>query len=310
MIMFAAKKKTTIPVRSDPSDSTSMEVYFSGPAVEAHSMNVRDLAPALLGLSDAIDRYKELSYPFLDLDVRITATRAGSFDVVLQLLGTMTNLGQGIGPSEVVQLAAGLMDVIKILLARFRHTGDLRPGPHEVVKQTATRVKLKLGPLDLDVDRNAYGASRDGKIINSLGAASQPATLEGYDPVRFIHRDSNSQELINAQASVAMSEAKVSEQPIEPSIETTTLQIDTIQSRSTKWKFRKGDETFWCEILDKAFLNRWLNHQEPFYNDDLLRVDLQTDQYVQDGQLKTGDRRILKVHNHIPVQPQPTLEGL
>ncbi|MBV3463356.1 hypothetical protein KSW31_04160 [Bifidobacterium longum] len=292
------------------SDSTSMEVYFSGPAVEAHSMSVRDLAPALLGFSDAIDRYKELNYPFLDLDVKITATRAGSFDVVLQLLGTMVSLGQGMNPSDVVQLASGLMEVIKILLARFQQTGDIKPGPHEVIEQTSTRVKLSLGPLNLDVGRDAYKASRDGKIINSLGAASQPATLEGYDPIRFIHHDSNSREIIDAQASTAMIEARVSEQPIDPSIETTTLQIDTIQSRSVKWKFRKGDETFWCEILDKAFLNRWRNHQEPFYNDDLLRVDLQTEQYVQDGQLKTGDRRILKVYDHIPVQPQPTLEGL
>lgn len=213
-------------------------------------------------------------------------------------------------PSDVVQLASGLMEVIKILLARFQQTGDIKPGPHEVIEQTSTRVKLSLGPLNLDVGRDAYKASRDGKIINSLGAASQPATLEGYDPIRFIHHDSNSREIIDAQASTAMIEARVSEQPIDPSIETTTLQIDTIQSRSVKWKFRKGDETFWCEILDKAFLNRWRNHQEPFYNDDLLRVDLQTEQYVQDGQLKTGDRRILKVYDHIPVQPQPTLEGL
>ncbi|WP_254879178.1 hypothetical protein [Bifidobacterium longum] len=307
--MFAMRHKAA-DAEPKNSDSTSMEVYFSGPAVEAHSMSVRDLAPALLGFSDAIDRYKELNYPFLDLDVKITATRAGSFDVVLQLLGTMVSLGQGMNPSDVVQLASGLMEVIKILLARFQQTGDIKPGPHEVIEQTSTRVKLSLGPLNLDVGRDAYKASRDGKIINSLGAASQPATLEGYDPIRFIHHDSNSREIIDAQASTAMIEARVSEQPIDPSIETTTLQIDTIQSRSVKWKFRKGDETFWCEILDKAFLNRWRNHQEPFYNDDLLRVDLQTEQYVQDGQLKTGDRRILKVYDHIPVQPQPTLEGL
>lgn len=309
MVMFAMRHKAA-DAEPKNSDSTSMEVYFSGPAVEAHSMSVRDLAPALLGFSDAIDRYKELNYPFLDLDVKITATRAGSFDVVLQLLGTMVSLGQGMNPSDVVQLASGLMEVIKILLARFQQTGDIKPGPHEVIEQTSTRVKLSLGPLNLDVGRDAYKASRDGKIINSLGAASQPAPLEGYDPIRFIHHDSNSREIIDAQASTAMIEARVSEQPIDPSIETTTLQIDTIQSRSVKWKFRKGDETFWCEILDKAFLNRWRNHQEPFYNDDLLRVDLQTEQYVQDGQLKTGDRRILKVYDHIPVQPQPTLEGL
>ncbi|WP_239519278.1 hypothetical protein [Bifidobacterium ramosum] len=306
--MFAMKRKAAAPTSRDVSDSTSMEVYFSGPAVEAHTMRVRDLAPALLGFSDAIDRYKELNYPFLDLDVSITATRAGSFDVVLQLLGTMANLGQSMTPSDVAQLASGVMEVLKILLTRFQQTGDLRPGPNETVEQTGTRVKVNWGTLGIDVSHDAYKASRDGRIINSLGAASQPATLEGYDPVRFIHRDSNSQEIVDGQTSTAMSDLKLSDQPIDPAHETVTLQIDTIQSRSAKWKFRKGDETFWCEILDKQFLNRWRNHQEPFYNDDLLHVDLETDQYIQNGQLKNGDRRILKVHKHIPVDPQPTLD--
>ena len=141
-----------------------MEVYFSGPAVEAHSMSVRDLAPALLGFSDAIDRYKELNYPFLNLDVKITATRAGSFDVVLQLLGTMVSLGQGMNPSDVVQLASALWKS-----SRFCSHASSRPATshrtHEVVEQTATRVKLNIGPLNLDVARDAYKASKDGRSL-------------------------------------------------------------------------------------------------------------------------------------------------
>lgn len=113
-------RKTTGTARQG--DMTTMEVCFSGPAVESHSMSVRDLAPALLGLSDAIDRYKELSHPLLDLDVRITATRRGSFDVLLQLLGTATGVVQGTTPADVTQLTAGLMDVIRILLARYHLT--------------------------------------------------------------------------------------------------------------------------------------------------------------------------------------------
>lgn len=89
--MNLLKRKTC---ESSETRSTTMEVYFSGPSVDEHSMSVRDLAPALIGLADAIDRYKELSCPFADLDVRITATKAGSFDVILQILGTVVSLGQ------------------------------------------------------------------------------------------------------------------------------------------------------------------------------------------------------------------------
>ena len=66
--MNLLKRKTG---ESSETQSTTMEVYFSGPSVDEHSMSVRDLAPALIGLADAIDRYKELSCPFADLDVRI-----------------------------------------------------------------------------------------------------------------------------------------------------------------------------------------------------------------------------------------------
>lgn len=55
--MNLLKRKTR---ESSETQSTTMEVYFSGPSVDEHSMSGRDLAPALIGLADAIDRYKEL----------------------------------------------------------------------------------------------------------------------------------------------------------------------------------------------------------------------------------------------------------
>lgn len=288
-------------------ESTTIEVYFSGPAVEEHSMSVRDLAPALLGLADAIDQYKELTTPFVDLDVKITATKAGSFDVFLQILGTMVSFGQGSDPEDVVQIAAGVMDVIKILIARYNATRDLAPSDGEVVKQSDASVDLKIGNASLTVSRKSYIASRNGAIINSLGEATRPAASVGYDPVRFIHKDSGKEETVNAATSEAMSELALSDQPIDPSLETTTLQIDTVQFNSDKWKFIKGDEKFWCEIRDPVFLKKWENHQIAFFSGDLLKVRLQTEQYVQNGQLKTGRRSILEVIKVIQIERQPTL---
>lgn len=66
MVMFAMRHKAA-DAEPKNSDSTSMEVYFSGPAVEAHSMSVRDLAPALLGFSDALvgHNIQRFDVPFL-----------------------------------------------------------------------------------------------------------------------------------------------------------------------------------------------------------------------------------------------------
>lgn len=289
------------------SKSSTIEVYFSGRAVNENSMSVRDLAPALIGLADAIDRYREINDPLIDLDVRITATKAGSFDVFLQLVGTMAAVSQTMEPSDIIGLASNVMDVIRILAIRFDQTGTPKPGEREVVGQSDTHVNLRIGSASLTVDRKAYRASRDGHIINGIGAAAHPSTIEGYDPVRFIHKDSGRIETIDKDAATAMSELTISEQPIDPSEETTTLQVNTIQFNSPKWKFTKGDETFWCEIQDQAFLNQCARHEISFGSGDLLKVRLITEQYVQDGQLKTGSRRITKVIEHMPIEQQPQL---
>ena len=302
--MSLLKRKTR---ESSETQSTTMEVYFSGPSVDEHSMSVRDLAPALIGLADAIDRYKELSCPFADLDVRITATKAGSFDVILQILGTAISLGQGGETIDVVNLASGIIDVLKILLTRHEQTGTVKPGEHEVVEQHETQIDLQIGKAKLSASRRSYRAACDGKIINDLGAATKPASEDGYDPVRFIHKDSGNNATVPGDVSESMTDLTLSDQPIEPSAETTTLQIDTIQFQSRKWKFSKGDEKFWCEIADDGFLARLNRHEESFCSGDLLKVNLETEQYVRDGRLETGHRKITKVIEHIPIEQQPTL---
>lgn len=303
--MSLLKRKTR---ESSETQSTTMEVYFSGPSVDEHSMSVRDLAPALIGLADAIDRYKELSCPFADLDVRITATKAGSFDVILQILGTAVSIMQGGETVDVVNLASGIIDVLKILLARYEQTGTVKPGEHEVVEQHETQIDLQIGKAKLSASRRSYRAACDGKIINDLGAATKPASEDGYNPVRFIHKDSGNNATVPGDVSESMADLTLSDQPIEPSAETTTLQIDTIQFQSRKWKFSKGDEKFWCEIADDGFLTRLNRHEVSFCSGDLLKVNLETEQYVRDGRLETGRRKITKVIEHIPIEQQPTLD--
>ena len=303
--MNLLKRKTR---KSSETRSTTMEVYFSGPSVDEHSMSVRDLAPALIGLADAIDRYKELSCPFADLDVRITATKAGSFDVILQILGTAVSLTQGGETIDVVNLASGIIDTLKILLIRYEQTGTVKPSEHEVVERHETQIDLQIGKAKLSASRKSYRAACDGKIINDLGAATKPASENGYNPVRFIHKDSGNDATVSGGVSESMSDLTLSDQPIEPSAETTTLQIDTIQFQSRKWKFSKGDEKFWCEIADDGFLARLNRHEVSFCSGDLLKVNLETEQYVRDGRLETGRRKITKVIEHVPIERQQTLD--
>ncbi|WP_129966958.1 hypothetical protein [Bifidobacterium pseudolongum] len=285
----------------------SLEVHFQGSAVEDHSMDVRVLAPALLALSDALDRYRDFVDPMMELDVKICDVKEGSFAVFLQLLGSAVSLMQAFGADDLTKLASGLLDVLKIIGARFRESGDVKPLHHEVVKQTRTKVELKIGPTSLKVSRQTYQASCDGHLINSLGAASQPSTLAGYDDVRFIQPRSGRVEVMGKRESQACTDLVMDDERLPDRVEHTRLQIDTIQMNSRKWKFYDGKDHFWCEITDEGFLTRWDRGEIPFTRGDTLDVTLHTELYMRDGRLCIGKRRIVEIFNDEAEFEQPTL---
>lgn len=289
-------------------EPTMLAVRYSGETVAGHSMSVTDLAPALMGLSDALTRYGEITAPLVDVDVRFAAMNAESLEVILQLSGAVAHFAQEIGPSSTAGIIDGVLDVIAILNARVHETGNIKPLAHEIIQRGDTDVDVKIGQVQLTINRKAYAASCDRQLINSLGAASKPASMAGYDPVCLIQMETQRSETVDADTSVAMQEFGVAERPVEPSIEETVLQIDTIQTRSNKWKFQKDGEAFWCEIRDERFLKRWRDRQVTFINGDLLKVNLETEQYMCDGRLETGRRRIVKVIEHMPLETQPAFD--
>lgn len=301
--MFGLEKR-----RSRQDDDALIEMHFYGDAVDDNAMDVRVLAPALLGLSNALNRYANFIDPTLDLDIKISDVQKGSFGAFLQILGSTANIFQAFNVPDLAKVSTGLLDVIKILAARFRESGNVKPMPREIVKQNSRHVKLKIGSLDLTVDNKTYSASCDGALIHSLGEASHPSTLSGYDDVRFIQPNTGRSEVIGKKESKACSDLVMDDEMLPLRVERTRLQIDTIQMNSRKWKFYDGSDRFWCEIEDESFLRRWDQGLITFSRGDTMDVMLNTEQYLRDGQLCVGRHIITEVFEDTDTFEQPTLD--
>lgn len=294
--------------RRNPEDSVLI-LHFDGPLLAGHSMDVRDFAPALIGFADAVDRYGNYALPMSNLSVDIKATSPGSFQALLQVAGSVANLLQAFGASDAGKMVSGLLDILKILAERFKVSGDVKPLPHEVVKSSKTHVDFSLCNLHLNLDRSTYEASCDSKLINDLGAATAPSKKDGIDSVNFYQPSTHRTESVNGNLSSAMSAYRSDDEKLEPSVADTTLQIDTLQLRSEKWKFFDGTDHFWATIADETFLKKWRAREISFNSGATMRVRLETELYEENGKIRKGDRRILHVYGEDDKESiQPTLD--
>ena len=91
---------------------TEFAVSFEGPAFVGHTMEVRDLAPALLALGQAFDRANGvLNGDRASVSLSIRATRPGSFELVLFLEQVIEGAGD-ILTGDLFTSAANLTQII------------------------------------------------------------------------------------------------------------------------------------------------------------------------------------------------------
>jgi len=69
---------------------------------------------------------------------------------------------------------------------------------------------------------------------------------------------------------------------------TTYPQIINVAFEHGKWKFSNGDTQFFADIDDEEFIKSVQKNFQQFGSTDLLKVELQTQQYIsQEGNLKS-----------------------
>lgn len=306
--------------QSNGDEVSELKIRYTGRAVENHSIELRTFAPSLLGVADAVDRYKALCCPDSDLQIRVTSTEPGSFIVTLHLLvGAAVSIGTGMGWDNVANIsnvADGILTILKIFKRRFQESGAVSPLPHEVVKETDTDVELKIGKAKLRVKRHTYEASCDGKLAHALGDAAKPATEHGYGDVVFSHgKHPDDMVDINAEVSSAMSKAVMEQAELPPEVGERLLKIDTIQMNSQKWRLTGDDGTNWWFIADTVFLNEFHDGNYVYHPGDMLQAQTEVRKCLQDGDTKVVSRRVLVVKRIIsskgsvhPIQPQFDLD--
>lgn len=290
------------------SASVHFSIRYDGPALAAHQMDVRELAPALIALSDLIEHANKAIDPQApEVQVRVNGDfKGGSFGVDLTAAQTVAQqiIALFSGPessasanlfgilSGIGLMGGGLVALIKRL--RGRRPDEIRIDGERTIFELRTDETTEVLEADLVTGR----LYRSRLVRQSLAKVLRPLARDGIE--RFLAGADRQVAPLVSKAEAAWFDAAASEADVvSDSVQHgVLLQVESAVFRDgNKWRLDDGNGAFYAVLADDAFIARVETGAERFGKGDILVADLRRVQTVTDTGLRV-DHTVLRVLEH------------
>jgi hypothetical protein len=300
-------------------DELVTRIAYDGPILQDGTMDVRELAPALLSVGELLQgANRVLNGERANLAVKVRSDfKSGSFDVDLELLvGVAQQVALAVWPTiysakqiaEWVGFTTGtqlsVFGLLKLLRGRTpERTTRLANGDIEIALNVGgnnnnVSVHVVPGPV--------YDIASDSSCRKAVEGVVRPLRSDGIDTFET-KQDSKVVERVSKDDLPAF------DVPEPPTRDLGTPQIQTLVVAVVKpsfdeeltWTLFDGSTRYEATMKDRAFLNRVLNGED-FRIGDYLRVRLSTHQFMTANGLRTR-REVIEVLEEMKAPRQPNL---
>ena len=298
--------------------SVHFSIKYDGPALASHQMDVHELAPALIALSNLLEEASKAAYPDSN-EVRVQVKgnfKGGSFGVdfialqsigqqIVSMLGgpqatAAANLAGILGGLGLLGVGTrGLIDLIKWLGGR-KPTAIIKTGDSEIFE---IRTSEEVETFEVDLITGRLYKSR--VVKQSLARVLKPLEQDGIDVFASGLNGITQSVVTKEDLPSFIQAAEDAEVVSDVMTERVLLQIESaVFKDGNKWRLNDGSTAFFASINDQEFLSRIASGQERFGKGDLLVVSLRRVQSITDNGLKT-DLSVEQVHEHKAPLQQP-----
>ncbi|WEX07382.1 hypothetical protein [Chelativorans sp. AA-79] len=285
-------------------------VAFEGPGVEVGTIDVRDLAPALLSLSKAVDAAnRAINGDKVPAQIQVRATAVGCFEVDLNLVLHGWEAIKGLLLSEDGQAAAQLLGWLGFigtsgagLIQLYRWLDGRIP---DKAIQAGSSVTLKAGEESFTVPMEVLRLYREVSVNRAIGELLD--TLEGERVERIEFRRGSglpADEILTRADRVAFRFPEPEDETVVDDTRRMALSIRSLAfQEGNKWRLFDGQNVITATIDDKDFLARVDRNEVRFAKSDVLICMVQTVQKQGADGLKT-EHTVKKVLEYKPAPLQ------
>jgi len=280
------------------------EVIYNGPALKLNEMDVRDLAPALLAISDVLEESNKIIYgdkTRVQVNVRGTF-KTGSFGFDLSVVQGAIEGFTSLFNSDAVNAASNLLQMVGFVgipsgsligFLLWLRNRKIKKVTEKGGAQTIVEVvdeKIEVHPKIIALFSNVKIRTNLQKVI------TEPLSKEGIDSLS-IKKDKKTTKIKKEEKDYF----KLSDVPDEPlkdeAREVYLKALSVIFVEGNKWRFSDGTNEFFATVKDENFVEDVQNNKITFTKDDTFRVKLREKQWITDTGLKT-EHEIEEVLDH------------
>lgn len=291
--------------------TATVKIAYDGPILAAGTMDVRELAPALLAIGALCqDANKILNGNDAQVSVHVKAGfETGSFDVNLEVVQTLVSQTKaflvGDNVAAALQLASllglvgsGTVGLIKLVKwINGRQVTKVEP-------DQAGNVTIQINNSSITVSQSVVKLYNSVDVRKSLEGALKPLGRDGIDKFEVKQGDVVVESINKEEYENFKSTTKDVEQPLTEERRTAHLEvIKPSFQEDLKWTLSDGDGTLNADMGDKEFFEKVHRGEIGFVKGDVLKVEMLTKSWHSMEGLRT-ERKILKVLEVLPAPRQ------
>lgn len=285
-------------------DSKKLIVAYDGSALEDHTMDIQELAFALVGIGDVLTEANNiLNKGACRTTVKVSSDfETGSFEIhlimqqisqKLALLGTNPQLN---GINQILTLLGfgipvgiGLIQLIKkIKNGKIKNIKDLDENKINITYIVDNSTQ------NVIIEKNVYNLYENTNLRNSFKKILKPLECEGIDSFEIRDEKKKILEKIKKDE-ISYFDITPTEDVINENTTDMWLYLVNVSFKDgNKWKLSNGDSEFYAIIEDQEFLYQINNNLIAFSKSDSFKASVKTTQTLTEDGIKTN-YSILKV---------------